>query len=114
MQLLEFDAKDFDQQRLKRSGRFAVMFAAQWCGFCQAFKPTFLSSLANQDLQLALVDLSDWENQLWEVFDVKVIPTVVCFVDGKIIVRKDGKLGVGLSAADMRDLLDEFGKAKET
>lgn len=87
---------------------------AQWCGFCQVFKPTFLSSLANQGLQLALVDLSDWENPLWEVFDLKVIPSVVCFVDGKIVARKEGKLGVGLSPGDMHDLLDEFRKAKET
>lgn len=85
------------------------MFTAQWCGFCQVFKPTFTAAFADQNIQLAQVDLSDWENPLWEIFDVQVVPTVMIFKDGKLVARKNARLGIGLDAGEMNALIQEFG-----
>jgi thioredoxin-like negative regulator of GroEL len=43
------------------------------------------------------VDISDYEDPLWETFDINVVPTVIVFKDAEPVFRRDGTLGRGLS-----------------
>ncbi len=56
----------------------------------------------------ALVDISDMGDPLWERFDVEIVPTLVGFRDGEILVRKNGVPGVGLGAQELEDVLREM------
>jgi thioredoxin 1 len=92
-------ADSFRQGRLVRPGTWAVAFLAEWCPFCRDFAPRF-ASLAG-DVRIAVGDLTDEENPLWEEFGIEVIPTVILFRDGAPVLRRDGTLGEGLGPRDL-------------
>ncbi|HLM90918.1 MAG TPA: thioredoxin family protein [Thermoplasmata archaeon] len=91
----------FEAQTLRRPGRYAVVFSADWCPFCRAFLPPFASLAGPPGFHLARVDLTDLENPLWEQFEIEVVPTVVVFRDGEVTLRIDGVAGVGLGTRDV-------------
>ena len=91
----------FDGQTLRRPGRYAVVFTADWCPFCRAFQPQFARLEGSPAYHVARVDLTDLENPLWEGFDVDVVPTVLVFRDGEVTLRVDGVAGVGLGPRDV-------------
>lgn len=93
---LKLGSVDFDGKRLKKTGTLAVLFAAEWCPFCRRFSPIFESALRAKNVSGALADLSDFQNPLWETFDIQVVPTVMVFKDGELVYRKDAVLGQGL------------------
>jgi thioredoxin-like negative regulator of GroEL len=100
---LKLGSADFDGKRLKKTGTLAVLFAAEWCPFCRRFSPIFESALRAKNVSGALADLSEFENPLWETFDIQVVPTVMVFKDGELVYRKDAVLGQGLP----NDAMDE-------
>lgn len=90
----------FDGERLRRPGTWVIGFLADWCPFCRAFRPK-LEALATAGHAVALADLTDEENPLWERFGVEVVPTVIVFRDGATVFRRDGRLGRGLGETDL-------------
>lgn len=99
-----FPPSAFDGQRLKRDGRWAVSFTADWCPFCADFRPRFEAFRPPAGVHLGIGDLTDLENPLWERFEVEVVPTLAVFTDGRLSWRRDGRLGKGLGAEDLRAL----------
>jgi thioredoxin 1 len=85
-----------------------VLFTAEWCPFCRQFEPIFQSAKESSDFKKGVVDLTDEENPLWEVFDVRVVPTIVVFREGNQVLRKDGVLGRGLPVDTMARLMKEI------
>ena len=80
------------------------MFYADWCPFCQQFKPFFeasANSLTNSQQKFFASKSDDDDNPLWERFSVDAAPTVVAFEKGKIISRRDAKMGIGLVKSDL-------------
>jgi len=106
--LMSFQSSDFDGTKLKKSGIIAVLFTAEWCPFCRQFEPIFQSAKESSDFKKGVVDLTDEENPLWEVFDVRVVPTIVVFREGNQVLRKDGVLGRGLPVDTMARLMKEI------
>jgi thiol-disulfide isomerase/thioredoxin len=69
------------------AGRVAVMFCADWCGYCHRFTPHF------KKLRDAwIVDVSDEDDPLWDVHALRVVPTVIVFQDGAQAARWEGVL----------------------
>ncbi|MHB8604460.1 MAG: thioredoxin family protein [Thermoplasmatota archaeon] len=101
---------DFVGTRLAKKRDVAVVFAADWCGFCRRFKRDIAPKLETLPVPLVWGDVSDESSPLWEAFDVKVVPTLVYFRDGAPVWRKNGRLGLGLS----KETLDELVKAAQT
>jgi len=98
-------ARDFVEDRLGRPGRWIVDFTADWCPYCRAFLPTFLGARGvPAHATRALGDVTDVDSPLWESLALDVVPTVVCFDDGRPVRRLDGVLGEGLSG----EALDRF------
>jgi len=85
-----------------------VMFYADWCPFCRKFKSIFeasANSLANSQQKFYESNIDHDDNPLWERFSIDAVPTVIAFKKGKIISRRDAKMGVGLVKSDMDSIL---------
>lgn len=68
-------------------GRVAVLFCADWCGYCHRFRPHY------KRLQQGwIVDISDEDDPLWDRYDIRVVPTVVVFENGEPRERWQGVL----------------------
>jgi thioredoxin 1 len=104
------DAAAFDGERLNRPGTWAVAFLADWCPFCRAFAPKFEALAAGGPYRIAEGDVTDEESPLWETFHLDVVPTVIVFRDGAAGCRRDGRLGHGLSDADVAAVRAELAR----
>ena len=69
------------------AGRVAVMFTADWCGYCHRFLSHF-----KRIREAWLVDVSDEDDPLWEIHRIQVVPTVLVFQDGVEVQRWQGVL----------------------
>ena len=92
---------DFSQDRAHRPGLWAVAFLADWCPFCQEFRPEFEAREGGHPFATAIVDLTSEESSLWDTFRVEVVPTIAVFLDGRLVWRRDGKARQGLGAPDL-------------
>ena len=48
------------------------------------------------------------DNPLWEKFSIEAVPTLIAFKKGKIISRRDAKMGIGLVKSDMDSILNDL------
>ena len=87
------------------------MFYADWCPFCQRFKPIFESAIttnpASNGYKFYESKVNDDGNQLWDRFSISAVPTLIAFDKGKIISRRDAKMGLGLNESDLDSMLKE-------
>ena len=97
---------------LSSGKRALVMFYADWCPFCQRFKPVFESATitrsANNSYKFYESKVNDDDNPLWDRFSISAVPTLIAFDKGKIISRRDAKMGVGLNESDLDSMLKEI------
>ena len=88
---------------LKKHKAVLAVFYASWCPFCAGFVRTFDKKAASSGFKSVIhVLLDDYNNQLWDDYEVTAVPTIIFFEDGKICKRLDGKLGIGLSDETFR------------
>ena len=102
---MSLSTADFDGRKLRKPGITPVLFIAAWCPFCRNFSPIFESKLNEVGIEGAYVDLSDDDNPLWDIFGIEIVPTVIVFKDGEIVLREDGIAGRGLSPKVMIDVV---------
>jgi thioredoxin 1 len=105
------EPNEFDKL-LSSKEKSLVMFYADWCPFCQRFKPIFESA---NDTKSAInrytfyeSKINDDDNPLWDRFAISAVPTLVAFDNGKIVSRRDAKLGVGLNHSELDSILKEI------
>jgi thioredoxin 1 len=92
------------------------MFYADWCPFCQKFRPIFESSLSNTtegskskgSYRMYGAKLNEDDNPLWEKFSINSVPTLIAFDKGKLVARRDAKMGIGLTKSDLNSVLEEL------
>ena len=93
---------DFNNEQLLKSGKILVFFYAEWCPFCRsAFHQ--LSSLSSISYKVFRVDLSDEENPLWTSLNIRRIPTIIAFDNGKEFWRREATYMIGLRKADFKE-----------
>jgi thioredoxin 1 len=95
---------DFKGGTIKTGEAIGVLFYADWCPFCMAFKPKF-EDVPLKGFELGLANISDDDNPLWEVFNVKRVPTIIIFKDGQPIWRRDSPPFVGLKKSDLKEMI---------
>ena len=92
---MNFEAHDFEQDVINASHQIPVLvdFWAPWCGPCQILGPT-LEKLAQQSA-------GKWKLAKWNVdedpgpaqqFQVRGIPAVKLFIDGKVVAEFSGAM----------------------
>jgi hypothetical protein len=92
---------DFEGERVKRQGLYAVCFGATWCFPTRRFVPKFLSMQADVPAHLAIADITDLKDPLWDSFRIKITPSVIVFREGEVTVRFDGQRMFGLGNSDL-------------
>ena len=102
--------------RLSKDKKVLVMFYADWCPFCQKFKPIFesLSSIISKESNSKTkyrtygAKVNDDDNPLWERFSISSIPTLIAFDETRILTRREARMGVGLAKSDLDSILREL------
>ena len=99
---------------LFKTKRVLMMFYAEWCPFCQKFKPMFESLPCfthpefNAKYRAYGATLNDDENPLWDRFSINSVPTLVAFEEGRVVSRRDARMGIGLTKSDLDSILNEL------
>ena len=102
---------DFDADKLRRQGRYVVTFGATWCPPTRRFVSNFKVWSKGLDASPAIADITDMESPLWDVFHIKITPTVVCFDNGSAVFRSDGRRWVGIRERDFQSVVEFLRKA---
>jgi len=69
------------------AGRVPVLFTTDWCGYCRRFYPHYARLGGGW-----VVDISDDDDPLWDDLQIRVVPTVILFEDGRPVARWAGAL----------------------
>jgi thiol-disulfide isomerase/thioredoxin len=101
---------DFDVTRLRREGTYVVCFGATWCPPTRQFVPKFVARNGRLPAKLAIADITDRDDPLWDTFRIKITPTIVVFRNGTVADRLDGRRFVGLRDSDLDRLADLLGR----
>jgi thioredoxin 1 len=73
------------------SGKKILYFTAQWCGPCQAIKPTWYQLEKKHSYHITFTEVDvDLNRSLAEQHDVEKMPTFVFFSEGKEVRRFSG------------------------
>ena len=102
-------ADDFETTHLRREGTYTVCFGATWCRPTRNFVPKFVAREGRLPSKLAIADITDWNDRLWDSFQIKITPTMVVFRDGTAVGRYDGRRFIGLRDSDLDRLTDFLG-----
>jgi thioredoxin 1 len=88
MSLMELDRNNFDKE--VSSGLVLVDFWADWCGPCKALTPV-LEQIAGDtpNVRIGKVDV-DSNRELMMRFNVRSIPTMIYFKDGRPVDQTMG------------------------
>jgi thioredoxin len=80
---------------LKTHGLVVVDFWADWCRPCHAFAPVFEKAAEAHPTITFLRVNTDAESSLSERFQIRSIPTVMAFREGRVIHRSSGSMSGG-------------------
>jgi thioredoxin-like negative regulator of GroEL len=97
--------RELPQVLQHHEGPVIAMFYARWCRFCRQFEPVFDRFAAQESSPFLRVDVSDESDPAWEEYHVAVVPTLIAFLNGHVVARRDGLLGLGLTDAELAGLL---------
>ena len=94
---------------IKARDEVFVLFYASWCPFCVGFVSTFNEKVASLGFKNVVhVLLDDYDNPLWDDYDIPAVPTIIFFEEGKICKRLDAQLGRGLSESAFKKWIEEL------
>jgi hypothetical protein len=96
--------EDFSAAHLNRPGRYIVCFGATWCPITLRFMPKFVARRDRLRGTLAIADITDNSSPLWDVFRVRITPSILVFEDGEVASRVDGERIIGISGAALASL----------
>ncbi len=81
-------------EKIENGGKVIVDVWAEWCGPCRIMKPIFetVSEKNESDVQMYTLNVDD-NRGVSQKYNVRSIPTVLTFNNGKLVNRSVGLLG---------------------
>ncbi len=75
-----------------------ALFYESYYPFCRRFLPVFYNYAQQVNSATFMsISMDDYDNPLWEEYNILAVPSVIFFENGKVSKRLDCALGVGLS-----------------
>jgi Thioredoxin len=94
----------FSGDHLNLPGIFVVSFAAAWCPITRRFMPKFAARKGRLAATVAIADITDLKDPLWDTFRIRITPTIIVFRDGRVSERVDGRRLMGITDSQLRKL----------
>jgi thiol-disulfide isomerase/thioredoxin len=76
-----------------------VLFEMTGCPFCRMFMPAFQDFVEqrSKDCAFLRVKLDEYDNPLWQKYEIEAVPAVIVFAAGKVVSRADSAPMLGIS-----------------
>ena len=101
---------NFDLDVLQNhKGKTVVIFSADWCPYCVSFFNNW--SEYGRVEGVCIADITDVESELWDSFDIAVVPTMAVFENGILVKRWDGQLQRGLNIDQIQSVNEYLSKS---
>ena len=98
-QVLELTSKNFSQHINKNTIPVVVDFWAPWCGPCKSMAPTYTQVSANMEPAIRFTKVNtEEERQLAAQYQIRSIPTLIIFKDGKLVDQQAGAMNAEMLA----------------
>lgn len=90
---IEMTGQQFLRALEKTDQPLVVDFWAPWCGPCQSFAPTFAKAVAEFEPKAKFIKINtENEQQIAAQFNIRSIPTLAIFQQGKEVTRLSGAM----------------------
>jgi hypothetical protein len=66
--------------------------------------PKFVARNGTLPGSLAIADITDLKDPLWDTFRIRITPSIVVFRDGSVSLRVDGRRLIGITRSAMAKL----------
>ncbi|GKT11402.1 MAG: thioredoxin 2 [Thiomicrorhabdus sp.] len=93
---IEMTGDQFLRALQKTDQPLVVDFWAPWCGPCKGFAPTFSKAAEQMEPRARFIKINtEVEQQIAGQFNIRSIPTLAVFKEGKEIARMSGAMDLG-------------------